>query len=164
VRYYDLVSRADPSYTSAAFGLARCLEQKGDRDGAVAAYGRVPATSNRYAAAQIAVARALLSDGASAPELAQASEAIERLDGVVEGLELQQVSADLLCRAAELIEVGAVQPEEGGIRILGASLLPSPLRLAAERALRTCARYATGRNEKVRFIDEANRARPLTLF
>ncbi len=31
IRYYDAVSKADANFTSAAFGLARCLERKGDR-------------------------------------------------------------------------------------------------------------------------------------
>src|SRR5207244_3557482 len=36
IRLYDLISQVDPSFTSAIFGLARCLEQKGDREGAAA--------------------------------------------------------------------------------------------------------------------------------
>ena len=43
---YDIVSRTDRSFTSAAFGLARCRLALGDHDGSVAAYDRVPNTSN----------------------------------------------------------------------------------------------------------------------
>ena len=44
---YDTVSRTDPTFTTATFGLARCRTALNDRQGAIAAYGRVPANSSR---------------------------------------------------------------------------------------------------------------------
>ncbi len=46
-RWFDIVSRTDPSVTIASFGLARCRLQVGDRDGALAAYERVPRVLER---------------------------------------------------------------------------------------------------------------------
>src|SRR5665213_1624311 len=43
---YDLVSRTDPAFTSACFGLARCLSASGDRQGAINALERIPQTSS----------------------------------------------------------------------------------------------------------------------
>ncbi|CAN0275818.1 unnamed protein product, partial [Phaeothamnion confervicola] len=45
IRLYDLVSRVDPGYITAAFGLARCLRARKDRHAAVSAYARVATTS-----------------------------------------------------------------------------------------------------------------------
>jgi serine/threonine-protein kinase PknG len=166
MRYYHLVSRVDPSLTSAAFGLARCLEIRGDRDGAVAAYERVPATSSRHPAAQIGIARVLLgSDGArpGAADLVRASAAIEGLREHLDGLERHQLCAQLLQAAAASVEAATV-PADESIQVLGIPLLAKPLRLGAERELRACARFATEHAARIRFVDEANRVRPRTLF
>lgn len=56
MQMYDLVSRTDPSYTSAAFGLARYLAAIGKRNDAVAALERIPATSNLYVRSRVEVA------------------------------------------------------------------------------------------------------------
>src|SRR5262249_26475746 len=71
IHYYDLVSRTDPVVTGAAFGLARCLAQRGDRAGAVAAYERVPGSSNRYASALLALAQVLLDTDGAQPGVAE---------------------------------------------------------------------------------------------
>ena len=52
--WYDVVSRTDPGFTAATFGLARCLLETSDRDGALAAYDRVPDSSSAYLEAQTA--------------------------------------------------------------------------------------------------------------
>ncbi|MGI8551433.1 MAG: tetratricopeptide repeat protein [Dehalococcoidia bacterium] len=77
---YDLVSRSDPTFTSAAFGVARCLERRGDRGGAAEAYARVPGASSRHPRAQMRLAQVLLISEPDPPgeaELARASVAIE---------------------------------------------------------------------------------------
>jgi serine/threonine-protein kinase PknG len=162
VRYYDAVSRADASFTSAAFGLARCLERKGDRAGAAEAYRRVPSTSSRYAHAQLALARLLLrSDGAAGPglqELVGASDAVDAVAGQLEGLEVHRLRAELLAAAAQFVETGGA----GDARILGRPLKSRQLRRAAEDELRACARLAGTGAERVGFVDEANRVRPVT--
>ena len=60
IRYYDAVSRADSAFVSAAMRLGRCLDKKGDRAGATAAYGRVPPSSSRFGHAQMELARLLI--------------------------------------------------------------------------------------------------------
>src|SRR5262249_16178282 len=163
ILYYDLVSRTDPIVTGAAFGLARCLAQRGDRAGAVAAYERVPGSSNRYPSALLARGQVLL-DGAQpgVEELTRAAAAVEALAGTLDGLPLHQLSAHLLCTAAELVEARAAQFGASS-QLLGVPVQAFHLRLAAERELRACARFATDPAAKIRFVDEANRVRPLTL-
>jgi serine/threonine-protein kinase PknG len=163
ISYYDLVSRADPSLTGAAFGLARCLEARGDRDGAVAAYERVPATSSRRADALYGLARALSAGRPGAAELARASAAVEELQTLQDGLDLHELAGQLLRAAAEGIEAGTLKPAPDQ-RLLGLPLEARPLRRAAERELRTCAHFATLPADKIRFVDEANRVRPITLI
>jgi serine/threonine-protein kinase PknG len=160
-RYYDGVSRADASFTGAAFGLARCLERKGDRPGAADAYRLVPSTSSRFVAAQLALARLLLhGDGSKVTldEVRGASEAIEAVGGQVEGVELHELRAEVLVKAARLAEGGL----KATTHVLGLPLRPKMLRRAAEEELRACARLAVVESERIRWIDEANGVRPVT--
>jgi len=165
IRLYDLVASADPAMTSAAFGLARCYERRGDRDRAADAYTRVPGSSSRYASAQAGLARALLvavPAPPGEPELLRAATAVEGLRAENDGLELRQIAAQVLSTAAELIEAQTIQADRAR-RILGEPLIAEALRLGAERELRACARFAAAREDKIRFVDEANRVRPRTL-
>ena len=66
-RWFDIVSRTDPSFTTAAFGLARCRLACGDRVGAIEAFNRVPAASIASVDAQVAKAETLLDGDADAP-------------------------------------------------------------------------------------------------
>ena len=59
--WYDIVSRTDPAFTAATFGLARCRLEVGDRAGALAAYDRVPDSSSAYLEAQTARIQRLVS-------------------------------------------------------------------------------------------------------
>jgi serine/threonine-protein kinase PknG len=159
VGYYDAVSRADPSFTSAAFGLARCLEKKGDQAGAAEAYRRVPTSSAKYVQAQMALARLLLSGQPTLNNLLGASDAVEAVSSQIEGVPLHELRAELFCAAAQFNENGGSM---GGAKVLGVPLRASLLRKGAEAELRTCARMATSPEERVRRIDEANRVRPIT--
>jgi serine/threonine-protein kinase PknG len=58
--YYRLVWSTDPSYVSAAFGLARVQLATGDRRGAVRTLESVPESSIHYTAARVAAVRARL--------------------------------------------------------------------------------------------------------
>ncbi|MFI1413711.1 tetratricopeptide repeat protein [Streptomyces sp. NPDC020707] len=58
--YYRLVWITDPSYVSAAFGLARVQLAAGDRTGAVRTLESVPESSIHYTAARVAAVRARL--------------------------------------------------------------------------------------------------------
>jgi serine/threonine-protein kinase PknG len=160
---FDLVSLADPSYTSAAFGLARCRRARHDRTGAVQALERVPPTSSRYEAARLAIAD-ILTDLQPAPpgpaELARAAEVLEPLRATLDSITLHRLAARVLLAAA------AVADSAGGAfagdRLLGAALNRSALRTGAERELLACAHLAPTRAEKIRYVDEANRARPFS--
>jgi serine/threonine-protein kinase PknG len=163
IRFYDIVSRTDSSFTSADFGLARCLAATGDRAGAVAAYQRVPQTSSRYVEAQMALARTLLQSLPHAPglpELTQASATLTAL--TLDGLELHSISAELLRIAVGQVEAQAVAATAGA-QLLGQPVEARSLRLGLERELRSCAHYAKSIDEKISLIDQANSARPRTI-
>ena len=165
IRYYDAVSKADSAFTSAAFRLARCLEKKGDRPGAVAAYRRVPSTSNRYGNAQLAIARLLVTPprGTTFPELADlvaASAALESLDGMMDGMEVNLLRADLFTAGARCAAGTTGLPADA--KLLGVAPEEATLRVAAESAFRVCARQAKTDDERYALVDRANQVRPVT--
>ncbi|MET0495886.1 MAG: tetratricopeptide repeat protein [Actinoplanes sp.] len=161
--YYDVVSRTDPAYTTAAAGLARCRLATGDRDGAVEAYNRVPGTSAAYRSSQVGAVRALVRTGPSASAdvaaLAAAAALIDRLE--MEAAQLAALRAELLERALSTLAGGTAVPAA----VLGAAKDGSAgerdVRLALEGAYREMARAVQGR-EKIRLVDMANAARPRT--
>jgi serine/threonine-protein kinase PknG len=165
IAYYDAVSRADSQFTSAAFRLARALEKKGDRAGAVAAFRRVPSTSSRFGQAQMAIARLLVTPEQGKPfpdldDLVTASTAIESLAGLLEGLEVERLKGDLFHQGA--LCVAATKGLPADTKLLGVALEERPLRFAAEEAFRTCARQAKTEDERYALVDRANEVRPLT--
>ncbi len=163
IQMYDLVSRTDPSYTSAAFGLARCLWATGDRNGAVAALGRIPQTSNLYMRSRVEIARTLIDRSGFAPgekELKEASTAIEAL--TLNGMDRYQLTKQVLETALHLITSKALSPTSS-ISILGQPLEELDLRKGLEKALRDLAHLSSG-EEKICLVDEANHVRPRSLF
>jgi serine/threonine-protein kinase PknG len=165
IGYYDAVSRADTAFTSAAFRLARCLEKKGDRTGAVAAYRRVQSTSNRYGHAQMAIARLLVApiSGHAFPpldDLVVASTALESLDGLMDGIDVHLLRADLWSAAARCVAGTAGLPQDA--KILGVGLVEKGLREAAEGAFRTSARQAKTDEQRWELVDRANQVRPVS--
>src|SRR5262249_2487191 len=149
---YDRVSRTNPSFTTATFGLARSRLKLGDRAGAVAAFERVPPTSSRYVAAQLALARTLVDSSVGPPgidELGRASDILGGLTGqdVVDSPEVNLAAADLFMTAVRLIEAGGLSPN--GTRLLGRECVPGELRRGAEERLRRCARYSRTDAERV---------------
>jgi serine/threonine-protein kinase PknG len=165
IRYYDAVSRADTSFTSAAFRLARCLEKKGERVQAVAAYRRVPSTSSRHAHAQVAIAKLLIVPPAGqayppVADLAAASVALLAVEGTMEGLEVQLLRAELLSTSA--LAAMHLRLPAGNETVLGVPFDEGKLRLAAEEAYRGCARQAKTAPERFRLVDRANSVRPVT--
>jgi len=160
---YDLVSRTDPSYTAAAFGLARCRGLTGDRKGAVAALERVPQTSSLFTRSRVEVARTLINTEQSAPgrqELEEASLAIEAI--ALEGMDRYRLARQVLETALNLITTRSLTPTSD-LKILGQPLQELKLREGLEKSLRAMAHLTTG-NEKIRLVDEANRVRPRTLL
>ena len=169
---YDRVSKADPSYASAAFGLARCrlagvAIAAEDRKNAVQALNRIPATSALYVAAQMAAVRILISDlpdkispPPTADELKQASEVYAALG--VDNQAAHLLAADILLKAAQ--EFGKPRSQANGLALLGCAANPRDLKLGAEKLLRRAARLATDPAALTALVDRANQARPCTLF
>jgi serine/threonine-protein kinase PknG len=161
--YYDVVSRTDPAYTTAAAGLARCRLATGDTDGAVEAYNRVPGTSAAYRSSQVGAVRALVRSrttaAADVAALAAAAALIDRLE--MEAAQLAALRAELLERALTTLTAGSSVPAA----VLGTSGTGQAgerdVRFALEGAYREMARAAQG-PEKIRLVDLANVARPRT--
>jgi serine/threonine-protein kinase PknG len=158
---FDAVSRCDALLAEASFGLARCLEAAGDRAGALEALGRVPATSSAYAPARAQLAKLLTDERAGEKELVLASETIEGL--AVDAFLGHRLRADLLVRAARLIEAGRAKPS-AALRLLSVPFETGQLRAAAEKELRLCARHAETAELRIELVDRANRERPFTLI
>jgi serine/threonine-protein kinase PknG len=162
--YYGTALQTDPQLTAAAFGLARANLLAGDRAAAAAALERVPAASIRYTQAQMALAQVLLGDEAAPaglPDLELAATVLDGLAGLVSGIELHQVTADLFEDAAVAIEQGRIAADRDA-RLLDVPRVPSELRSAAERELRACARIASDRATRIGYVDMANSVRPRT--
>jgi serine/threonine-protein kinase PknG len=160
---YDTVSRTDPAFTTATFGLARCRLKLHDRDGAIAAYDRVPTTSSRFVDAQLALVRAMsdptfgtLRNG----DLLRCSDILTNLHKAVDGKEVHLVTADLYLSVVVEVEEGRLSPN--GARLLDRSWQPADLRQGAEESLRRCARYARTTVERIELVDRANAVRPRT--
>jgi serine/threonine-protein kinase PknG len=162
-RWYEIVARMDPSVTSASFGLARCRLQSGDRTGALAAYEQVPDSSSGYVDAQTARVRCLSTgNGAGEPtleELLAAGSILEVLP--LEGVQRERLTVELLDTALRLTLTGRAA-DDGHTSLLGHRLAERDLRLGLERSYRELARHAASRAERLRLVDEANRARPRT--
>jgi serine/threonine-protein kinase PknG len=162
-RWYASVTLTDPTVTSAAFGLARCLLSSGDRSGAIAAYERIPDSSSGYLDAQSARIHCLTSNsGAGGPTLDDVLAAGAVLDRLpIDGEQRDRLSADLLKIALRLATSGDA-PLDSNTSLLGCPLAERELRLALEAAYRNIARRAPTRAERIYLIDEANHARPRT--
>jgi serine/threonine-protein kinase PknG len=162
-RMYDLVSRTDPGFTSACFGLARCLAMAGDRKGAVAALDRIPQSSSMYENSRVEAARALMNRTASAPgveEITSAAKAIEALS--LDGMDRYLLARQVLETALDLV-ISLALPPSPSVRILGQPFEEFHLRCGLEQSFRAMGRLAEG-SEKVHFVDQANAVRPRTLF
>ncbi len=160
---YDLVSRTDPHFSSACFGLARCLSELGDRRGSVAALSRIPKESNLHICSRVEATRAMIRNGRSVPgleELAGASAALDELP--VDGVERHRLAGQVFAAALKLLVTRQVKPSSS-VRVLGYPVKEFYMRQGLEQSLRAVAHAATG-DEKIRLVDEANRVRPRTLF
>lgn len=161
IKMYDLVSRTDPGYVSASFGLARCFCAIGERKGAVSALERVPTTASLFMRSRVEIARTLINRDRSTPstqELQAASAAIETL--TLEGMDRYRLTKQVLETALNLLTAKQLKAT-ADLMILGQPLQEIHLRTGLEKALRDMAHLATG-NEKIRLVDEANRIRPRT--
>jgi serine/threonine-protein kinase PknG len=169
--WYDIVSRTDPGFTAATFGLARCLLEAHERAGALAAYERVPESSSAYVEAQIARIHCLAApSGRSAGngngngngragELLVAGDTLESLP--VRGEQRAHLETELLEAALELVQHGQAF-DDGRASLLGHRFLERDLRFAVERSYRELARFASRNSERIQLVDRANQVRPRT--
>ncbi|MER5397590.1 tetratricopeptide repeat protein [Streptomyces sp. NPDC002599] len=171
--YYRLVWTTDPSYVSAAFGLARVQLAAGDRRGAVRTLESVPESSIHYTAARVAAVRARLRQRpvteTAAPlldDLTAAAGQVEALDGFgLDAVRREQLSTEVLGCALDWVLSGSQgsAPASGrGTALLGSELDERGLRFGLERSYRTLARLARGGEERIDLVERANRYRPRT--
>ena len=157
--HYEIVSRTDPSFTTATFGLARCRLACGDRAGALSAYARVPESSIAYDAAQTARIACLLNGRPDLTELRAAAAGIDAL--VLDGEQHGRLTADLLRAALAFVSADRAA-EDPAVTLGGRPLVEAELRFGLERTYRSLAAVAASAAERVRLVDEANRVRPRT--
>ncbi|MFD7242084.1 serine/threonine-protein kinase [Streptomyces massasporeus] len=171
--YYRLVWSTDPSYVSAAFGLARVQLATGDRRGAVRTLESVPESSIHYTAARVAAVRARLrqrtasaSDAPFLEDLTSAAAQVEALEAYgLDPARREQLSAEVLGCALDWVlsgGQGSAPPAAGGRTLLGSGLDERGLRFGLERSYRMLARLARGGEERIDLVERANRYRPRT--
>ncbi|MGW0826286.1 tetratricopeptide repeat protein [Streptomyces sp. NPDC002845] len=170
--YYRLVWTTDPSFVSAAFGLARVQLAAGDRQGAVQTLESVPEASIHYTAARVAAVRARLRqrmdeapDTPFLDDLTAAAGQVEALSGYgLDAVRREQLSTEVLGCALDWVLSGsqASPPEGGERRLLGSALTERGIRFGLERSYRTLARLAQGGEERIDLVERANRYRPRT--
>ncbi|MEU0221654.1 tetratricopeptide repeat protein [Streptomyces sp. NPDC006265] len=171
--YYRLVWSTDPSYVSAAFGLARVQLATGDRRGAVRTLESVPESSIHYTAARVAAVRARLrqrtasaSDAPFLEDLTAAAAQVEALEAYgLDPARREQLSAEVLGCALDWVlsgGQGCAPPTAGGRTLLGSGLDERGLRFGLERSYRMLARLARGGEERIDLVERANRYRPRT--
>jgi serine/threonine-protein kinase PknG len=161
--WYEIVSRTDPAFTAATFGLARCRLAAGEPAGALAAYDRVPDSSSDYVEAQTARIRCL-ADGngagaGTAADLLVAGSILESL--AVRGEQRVRLQAEVLESALALVERGGAF-DDGRSSLLGCRFLERDLRFGVERSYRELARWAGSSSERIELVDHANQVRPRT--
>ncbi|MFI5769931.1 tetratricopeptide repeat protein [Streptomyces sp. NPDC051658] len=176
--YYRLVWTTDPSFVSAAFGLARVQMAAGDRAGAVGALESVPEASIHYTAARVAAVRARLRERAPDEplivDLMAASAQVSGLAGFgLDAVRREQLSTEVLGTALDWVLSGsptarpsAQSPAPAGTTgprtLLGSELDERGLRFGLERSYRMLARLAEPGDERIELVERANRFRPRT--
>jgi serine/threonine-protein kinase PknG len=161
--WYDIVSRTDPAFTAATFGLARCRLESADRAGALAAYDRVPDSSSAYLEAQTARIHTLAGHGeggnGAADELLLAGSSLALLP--IKGEQRARLEAELLEAALALVQLGSGF-DDGRQSLLGCRFQERDLRFGVERSYRELARWAASSTERIQLVDRANQVRPRT--
>ncbi|WP_152628395.1 serine/threonine-protein kinase [Streptacidiphilus neutrinimicus] len=164
--FYRLVWTTDRSYVSAAFGLARVLLASGDRPGAVAALESVPEASTHYVAARVASVRARLRERAPQEPLRIDLDAASRqLGGLgLDARRREELSVEVLGKALGWVLAG--RPDATGaaapLTLLGSPAEERALRFALEDSYRKLARLAESPEQRIAWVERANRTRPRT--
>ncbi|GFN03931.1 hypothetical protein Smic_24870 [Streptomyces microflavus] len=172
--YYRLVWATDPSFVSAAFGLARVQIAAGDRAGAAHTLESVPEASIHYTAARVTAVRARLRERDPAEpllaDLTAAAVQVAALTGFgLDPVRREQLTTEVLGKALDWILSGSPgAPPPGGSaaappgtrKLLDAELDERGLRLGLERSYRMLARLAQRGDERIELVERANRFRP----
>ncbi|MFC9394987.1 tetratricopeptide repeat protein [Streptomyces sp. NPDC057027] len=166
--YYRLVWATDPSFVSAAFGLARVRLSAGDRGGAVQALESVPEASIHYTAARVAAVRARLRRRPAheplGADLTAAAAQVSALQGFgLDAVRRERLSTEVLGTALDWVLSGSPGAAPGGgALLLGSELDERGLRFGLERSYRVLARLAQRGEERIELVERANRFRPRT--
>ncbi|MFB7373203.1 tetratricopeptide repeat protein [Streptomyces sp. NPDC056222] len=165
--YYRLVWATDPSFVSAAFGLARVQLAAGDRTGAVRTLESVPEASIHYTAARVAAVRARLRrrppNEPLGADLTAAAAQVSALQGFgLDAVRREQLSTEVLGTALDWVLSGSPGAGPGGAMLLGSELDERGLRFGLERSYRVLARLAQRGEERIELVERANRFRPRT--
>ncbi|WP_190156863.1 serine/threonine-protein kinase [Streptomyces litmocidini] len=166
--YYRLVWATDPSFVSAAFGLARVRLAAGDRTGAVQALESVPEASIHYTAARVAAVRARLRRRPAheplGADLTAAAAQVSALQGFgLDAVRRERLSTEVLGTALDWVLSGSPgAAPDGGALLLGSELDERGLRFGLERSYRVLARLAQRGEERIELVERANRFRPRT--
>ena len=161
-RYLQLVLTVDPSYVSAAFGVARTRLQAGDPAGAIAALAAVPETSSYHLAAQVAAVRIQVSARTAAAQVSP--DELRQAGGRLAHLNLDAIQLELL--TAEVLRAGldcvTHAGSAAGGQLLGCDFTERALRFGLERSYRAQARQAPDLRRRIELVDLANNVRPGT--
>ncbi|MEV4329448.1 tetratricopeptide repeat protein [Streptomyces sp. NPDC049597] len=177
--YYRLVWTTDPSFVSAAFGLARVQIAAGDRAGAVRTLESVPEVSIHYTAARVAAVRARLRRRAAhEPLLGDLSAAAAQVDALggfgLDPVRREKLTTEVLGTALDWVLSGSpgalpsvptASPAPSASTptvLLGSELDERGLRFGLERSYRVLARLAQRGEERIELVERANRYRPRT--
>ncbi|HET6859862.1 MAG TPA: tetratricopeptide repeat protein, partial [Streptomyces sp.] len=165
--YYRLVWTTDPSYVSAAFGLARVQLAAGDRPGAVRTLESVPEASIHYTAARVAAVRARLRRRAASDplidDLMAGAAQVEALRSFgLDAVRREQLSTEVLGTALDWVLSGGHGARPVQSALLGSPLDERGLRFGLERSYRVLARLAQRGDERIDLVERANRFRPRT--
>ncbi|MFE9552858.1 tetratricopeptide repeat protein [Streptomyces sp. NPDC006703] len=165
--YYRLVWTTDPSYVSAAFGLARVQLAAGDRVSAVRTLESVPEASIHYTAARVAAVRARLRSRAPhdplIDDLRAAAAQIEALDAFgLDAVRREQLATEVLGTALDWVLSGSTGAGQAKTALLGSEVDERGLRFGLERSYRVLARLAQRGEERIDLVERANRFRPRT--
>ncbi|MEU8622981.1 tetratricopeptide repeat protein [Streptomyces sp. NPDC048623] len=165
--YYRLVWATDPSYVSAAFGLARVQLAAGDRAGAVRTLESVPESSIHYTAARVAAVRARLrrrpANEPLGADLTAAAAQVSALQGFgLDAVRRELLSTEVLGTALDWVLSGSPGAGPAGTVLLGSALDERGLRFGLERSYRVLARLAQRGEERIELVERANRFRPRT--
>ena len=163
MKMYDLISRTDPGYVSAVFGLARCFERRGDRTAAVTTLDRIPSSSALWLRSRVQAAMTLVREAQPAPRLEDLVSASQLAQGLtLSGLNKVTLSSKILNAAVVQVQARSIVANPSA-SICGTPLDERRLRSSLEANLREMARYLPPA-ERIQLVDQANQVRPRTLI